>query len=312
MSKRRSRPASMAHPRYWPTWLALAVFWLVGQLPWRLLLWIGRRVGVLAWHLAKSRRHTAECNIRWCFPELDAEAQQALAKAAVISTGEALVEMAGAFCNHRIDLGKRLEIVGREHVDAVRANGQGVLLLGMHFNTIDVSSRLLGQAMHFSAVYRPNDNPVLDWLIREGRGAHMTNSLKRDDIRGIIRALKGGDAVWYAPDQDYGTEMAVYAPFFGVPAATITATARFARLGKAAVIPVAHYRLPKGRYRIEFGAPLADYPSGDDLADTTRINQIIESYVRKMPEQYLWVHRRFKHQPEGTNPYKSGTLHASQ
>lgn len=303
MSK-RSRPTSLAHPQYWSTWLLLGLFWVPGQLPWRMLLWLGRGVGHLAWRLAKSRRHIAETNIRLCFPELDPAAQQALAKAAVISTGEAMVEMAGAFFNHRIDLGKRLEIRGREHVDAARANGQGVLLLGMHFNTIDVGSRLLGKVMDFSVVYRPNDNPVLDWFIREGRGNHVKHSLDRVDIRGTVRLLKQGEAVWYAPDQDYGTEMAVYAPFFGVPAATITATGRFARMGKAVVIPVAHYRLPKGRYLIEFGAPLEDFPSGDDMADTTRINQVIERYVRKMPEQYLWVHRRFKHQADGSNPYK--------
>lgn len=304
MSKRRSRPTSMSHPQYWSTWLALSVFWLFGQLPWRILLWLGRGAGHLAWRLAKSRRQIAETNIRMCFPELSAEQQQQLAKDCVISTGEALVEMAGAFCNHRIDLGKRLEIRGREHVDATRANGQGVLLLGMHFNTIDVGSRLLGQVMDFSVVYRPNDNPVLDWFIRNGRGNHVKHSLDRVDIRSTVRLLKRGEAVWYAPDQDYGTQMAVYAPFFGVPAATITATARLTRMGKAVVIPVAHYRLPKGRYLIEFGAPLQDYPTGDDLADATRINQVIEQAVRKMPEQYLWVHRRFKHQPDGAKFYK--------
>ena len=304
MPKRRSRPTSPNHPRYWPTRVALALFWLLGQLPWNALLWLGRGVGHLAWRLAKSRSHIARTNIRLCFPELSAAEQEALAKASVISTGEALLEMAGAFCNHRIDLGKRLEIVGLEHVDKVRASGRGVLLLGMHFNTLDVGTRLLGQAMAFSAVYRPNDNPVLDRFIKEGRGHHVRHSIERSDIRTLVRLLKNGEAVWYAPDQDYGIKHAVYAPFFGVPAATITATPRLIKMSGAAVIPTAHYRLPGGRYRIEFGAPLEDYPSGDDLVDATRLNAVIEEYVRKLPEQYLWVHRRFKHQADGAKLYK--------
>ena len=120
-----------------------------------------------------------------------------------------------------------------------------------------------------------------------------------DDIRQTVRLLRQGEVVWYAPDQDYGTAHAVFVPFFGIPAATITATSRIAKMGKAAVIPCAHYRLPGGRYEIEFGAPLDGFPSGDEEADTARINQTIEHYVRKHPEQYLWVHKRFKHQPPG-------------
>jgi len=178
------------------------------------------------------------------------------------------------------------------------------MLLGMHFNSIDVGSRLLGKFFRFSVVYRPNDNPLLDHLITKGRGTWVNHSVDRNDIRQTVRLLRQGEVVWYAPDQDYGTAHAVFVPFFGVPAATITATSRIARMGKAKVIPCAHYRLPGGRYEIEFGAPLEDFPCGDDEADTARINRTIESYVRKHPEQYLWVHKRFKHWPKGRSPYK--------
>ena len=221
----------------------------------------------------------------------------------MLSTGEALTEMAGAFCNQRIDLGKRLEIIGREHVDHLLAEGKGVLLLGMHFNTIDVGSRLLGKVMRFSVVYKPNKNLVLDWLIKQGR-SEVEHYIDRDDLRGLVRHLKAGRAVWYAPDQDYGMKHAVFAPFFGVPAATITATTRIVRMSGATVVPVAHYRLPGGRYRIEFGAPFEGFPGADEQADADRINATIEHYVRKAPEQYLWVHRRFKNQPDGRNPYR--------
>jgi len=299
---KRYRPTSLAHPYWWPSWLITGLFWLIGQLPWNLLLAVGRAVGRLAWRLGGTRRRVAETNIRLCFPELSAQEQKQLSRDAVISTGEALMETIGTLSNQRIDFGKRLHIVGREHVDSALNQGQGVLLLGMHFNTLDVASRLLGSVMTFSAVYRPNTNRVLDWLIKRARG-EVEHYIDRSDLRGLVRHLKAGRAVWYAPDQDYGIRHAVFAPFFGVPAATITATSRIAKMSGAIVIPVAHYRLPGGQYRIEFGEPLDGFPSNDDLADATRINQIIEDYVRKEPAQYLWVHRRFKRQPDNQKHY---------
>lgn len=303
MGKRHDRPTALDDSRLWLTRIGLALFWLAGQLPWSLLLALGRGVGRASWWLAPSRRHVALTNLKLCFPELSEQERERLARQVLVSTGEAVLEMAGSFHNRRIDLGKRLIVTGMEHIEQARAEGQGVLLLGMHFNSIDVGSRLLGQILEFSAIYRPNDNPLIDRLITEGRGAWVENSIDRSDLRQTIRLLRAGEIVWYAPDQDYGIDYAVFVPFFGVPAATITTTSRIARLGRARVIPCAHYRLPGGRYEIEFGAPLSDFPSGDDEADTARINQVIEHYVRKHPEQYLWVHKRFKHQPDRKSPY---------
>ncbi len=304
MGKRTNRPTRLSDPRLYPSWIGVGLFWLVGQLPWNFLLATGRGLGHLAWRLAKRRSHIARTNIRLCFPELTPEEQENLARRSVVSTGEAILEMAGSFSNHRIDLDKRLVIKGMEHIEQARADGKGVLLLGMHFNSIDVGSRLLGYLMDFYAVYRPNDNRVIDRLINQGRGNYLKGNIPRSDIRQMIRLLRNGEVLWYAPDQDYGIAHAVFVPFFGIPAATITATSRIARMGKARVIPTAHYRLPGGRYQIEFGPPLENFPSGDDEADTARINQTIEHYVRKHPEQYLWVHKRFKHQPDGAHIYR--------
>ena len=304
MGKRTNRPTRLSDPRLYPSWIGVGLFWLVGQLPWNFLLATGRGLGHLAWRLAKRRSHIARTNIRLCFPELTPEEQENLARRSVVSTGEAILEMAGSFSNHRIDLDKRLVIKGMEHIERARADGKGVLLLGMHFNSLDVGSRLLGYLMDFYAVYRPNDNRVIDRLINQGRGNYLKGNVPRSDIRQMIRLLRNGEVLWYAPDQDYGIAHAVFVPFFGIPAATITATSRIARMGKARVIPTAHYRLPGGRYQIEFGPPLENFPSGDDEADTARINQTIEHYLRKHPEQYLWVHKRFKHQPDGAHIYR--------
>lgn len=299
MGKRRNRPTRLSDPRLLPTWLGASLFWLIGQLPWALLLASGRLLGKLLWRTARQRRHITCTNIRLCFPELDPAQQQALAYRCMVSTGESLMEMAGSYNNHRIDLGKRLTVEGFEHITRAREQGRGVLLLGMHFNTLDVASRLLASIIDMHAVYRPNDNPVLNRLINRGRGHYLKSNIDRKDIRGLVRLLQKGEVIWYAPDQDYGVAHAVFVPFFGIPAATITATSRIARMGKAAVIPCAHYRLPGGQYRIELGPPLEDFPCGDDEQDALRVNQTIEHYVRKLPEQYLWVHKRFKHQPPG-------------
>jgi len=304
MGKRNNRPTRLSDPRLYPSWIGVGLFWLIGQLPWRLLQAIGRGVGRLAWHLAKKRRHIAQTNIRLCFPELTPEEQDELAHRSVISTGEAILEMAGSYNNHRIDLNKNLTVIGMEHIQECQARGQGVLLLGMHFNTLDTCSRMLATLVDIHAVYRPNDNPVIDRLIDRGRRHYVRSTVDRTDIRQMLRLLRSGEIVWYAPDQDYGTAHAVFVPFFGIPAATITATSRIAKMGKAAVIPCAHYRLPGGRYQIEFGPPLENFPSGDEEADTAHINRTIEHYVRKHPEQYLWVHKRFKHQPNGAKLYR--------
>lgn len=305
MGKRNNRPTRLSDPRLYPSWIGVGLFWLIGQLPWRLLQAIGRGLGRLAWYLAKKRRHIAQTNIRLCFPELTPEEQDELAHRSVISTGEAILEMAGSYNNHRIDLNKNLTVTGMEHIEACQARCEGVLLLGMHFNTLDTCSRMLATLVDIHAVYRPNDNPVIDRLIDRGRRHYVRSTVDRTDIRQMLRLLRSGEIVWYAPDQDYGTAHALFVPFFGIPAATITATSRIAKMGKAAVIPCAHYRLPGGRYEIEFGPALEHFPGGDEAADTARINQTIEHYVRKHPEQYLWVHKRFKHQPEGRpSPYK--------
>lgn len=305
MGKRRSRPQSLHHPRYWITWMAVALFWLIGQLPWQVLLFIGRLVGAASWYLAPSRRETARTNIQICFPELSVEQQEDLARRSVISVGEGLTEMAGSYCNSRIDLSQRLTVTGEHHLRQAQASGRGIILLGSHFSTLEVAGRLLAHLCPYSAVYRPNDNPVMDWLIASGRKRYVSHYINRKDIRGLSRTLRNGGIVWYAPDQDYGRKHAVFAPFFAHPAATITATSRIAKLGNAIVMPIAYYRRAHGQYELELGAPLENFPGKDDLEDATRVNRVVEHYVRKAPEQYLWVHRRFKHQADGQpSPYQ--------
>ena len=304
-TKPRHHPA---HPRNWLLWPGVALAWLLAQLPWRGVLALGRGLGHLSWYMTPQRRHIVETNIRLCFPELDEAQQRRLSRRSMVSTGEATLEIAATYFNRYTDLSSRLEVQGLEHLEQARAEGRGVLLLGMHLNSIDVAARLLGEAVgvEFSAVYRPNDIALLDHLIRKGRSAYINQYIDRKDLRGLVRELRRGGVCWYAPDQAYKTSQAVFAPFFGVPAHTITATSRIVRLSGAMVLPIAHYRLGKGRYRLEIGPPIEGLPSGDDVKDATAVNAVVEHYVRKAPEQYLWVHRRFKRQPgTETSPYQS-------
>lgn len=266
---------------------------------------MGRLLGRFSYLLGGQRRHVARVNIALCFPELTDKQREDLVRKTLISTGEAAMEVAGSYCNRRIDLHKRTRIKGIEHLEKAKGKGKGVLLIGMHLNTLDVASRVIGEMMPLSAVYRPVKNPVVETLVSHGRGGNIEHYIDRMALRQLLRVLKAGKVVWYAPDQNYGNREAVFAPFFGVPTATITATSRIARMSSAALVPVSHFRLPGGQYEIVFGPEISNFPSGDDIEDATVINKIIENEVRKAPEQYLWVHRRFKRQPDKRSVYKS-------
>jgi len=300
MGKRNNRPTRLSDPRLYPSWIGVGLFWLIGQLPWSVLQAIGRGVGRLAWRLAKKRRHIAETNIRLCFPELSSQEQEDLAHRCVISTGEAILEMAGSYNNHRIDLNKNLTVTGMEHIHGCQAKGQGVLLLGMHFNTLDTCSRMLGSLLDMHAVYRPNDNPVIDRLIDKGRRNYIRSTVDRADLRQMLRLLRNGEVLWYAPDQDYGIAHAVFVPFFGIPAATITATSRIAKMGKAVAFPAfAHFDEKEQKYILQIMPALDNYPSGDAKKDASTLNQALEAMIKQHPEQYMWLMKWYRTRPDG-------------
>ena len=196
-------------------------------------------------------------------------------------------------------LANRCVLKGYEHVDAFMKQGQGVLLLGCHLTTLDLAGRLLTSHMDFDVLYRKDPNPLLAYKIAKARGMFANSAIPRNDTRQMIKNLRKGHVVWYAPDQDYGPKYSVFAPFFGVNAATISGTARIAEMGKVPVIPFWHYRKADGSYELVFDAPLENFPTGDDVADATRVNELIEQAIRVHPDQYLWVHRRFKTRPPG-------------
>ncbi len=305
MSKRKPRAKPYA-PSMWASWLVVAVAWLAARLPLPVLIGLGKAVGHAGYRLARSRRHITDVNLALCFPELPDAERQRLARAAFVHAGVSLAEMVLVWLNPGRSLESRFTVRGLEHLERARAAGRGVILLGAHFSCIDVVAEPVTRRVPLDVVYRENKNTVWEWLQVYGRSHFLDAVIERDDTRRILRRLKDGHVVWYAADQDYGRKHSVFAPFFGRPAATITATARLARFNGSAVVPmVQHRNLDTLTWEVRFEPALEEFPSGDDLVDAGRINAVIEAAVRRHPEQYLWAHRRFKTRPEGvSDPYR--------
>ncbi|MDH0301208.1 MULTISPECIES: lipid A biosynthesis lauroyl acyltransferase [unclassified Pseudomonas] len=294
--------SSFLHPRFWGLWLGLGLLWLVVQLPYRALLGLGRALGAVMYRVAGERRRIAARNLELCFPELSGDERQRLLKENFASTGIAFFEMAMSWWWPKARLARLAHIEGLEHLQAAQRDGEGAILMAVHFTTLEIGAALLGQAHTIDGMYREHGNPVFDFIQRRGRERHNLDSLavERDDVRGMLKLLRKGRAIWYAPDQDYGTKQSIFVPLFGIPAATVTATTKFARLGKARVIPFTQKRLEDGSgYRLVVHPPLEDFPGESEEADCLRINQWVEGVLRECPEQYLWAHRRFKSRPEG-------------
>ncbi|MBH8578957.1 LpxL/LpxP family Kdo(2)-lipid IV(A) lauroyl/palmitoleoyl acyltransferase [Bisbaumannia pacifica] len=291
---------SFAHPRYWPTWLGIGAMRLGAWLPWRLKMGLGQGIGLLAWRLARRRRHITETNLRLCFPELSEARRAELVRETFIANGIGLLETATGWCRDPEHLRHRVTFSGQEHMARVQAQGKGALILGIHFSTLDLGGALHSLFFRADAVQRPHDNPLFNRFMARARAPYFDAVLDRHDLRGVVRRLKAGHNVWYSPDQDFGREASVFAPFFGIEAATVRMTSRIARLTGAPVIPLIFHRNPDNRtYTLEYLPPLEDFPGGDEVADATRVNAVIEQAIRKHPEQYLWLHRRFKTRPEG-------------
>nr|WP_279153254.1 lipid A biosynthesis lauroyl acyltransferase [Pseudomonas mosselii] len=294
--------SSFLHPRFWGLWLGLGLLWLVAQLPYRALLGLGRALGAVMYRVAGERRRIAARNLELCFPELSGDERHYLLKENFASTGIAFFEMAMSWWWPKARLARLAHIEGIEHLQAAQREGEGAILMAVHFTTLEIGAALLGQAHTIDGMYREHGNPVFDFVQRRGRERHNLDSLavERDDVRGMLKLLRKGRAIWYAPDQDYGIKQSIFVPLFGIPAATVTATTKFARLGKARVVPFTQRRLEDGSgYRLVVHPPLADFPGETEEADCLRINQWVEGVLRECPEQYLWAHRRFKSRPEG-------------
>ena len=286
-------------PRVWPTWVLLGCVWLLVRLPLGGLCWIGARTGALVQRFGRSRRHITDVNLAACFPELDDNARKALARDSFTHTAIGALETMMVWLNPGRDLSDRISLHGAEHLRDAVALGRGVVLVGGHFTAMDIIAPKLAP-LDIDGTYRENKNPVWEWLQLRGRRRFFDGVIERENTRELLRRLKAGRAIWYAADQDYGRKHSVFAPFFGIPAATINATARLARFNRSPIVFMSHYRdLATRTWSIHFQPRIEDFPGGNDVEDAARINRILEDAIRAHPEQYLWMHRRFKTRPEG-------------
>lgn len=296
---------SFLGPKFWLTWLMLGFLKLIAHLPMRVNFAIGSGLGWLLFHLVPSRKRIADTNISLCFPELDATAREQMVRNIIKSCGISFFESAMALWGPSQRLRSCHSITGLEHLHAAKAAGKGVLLVGCHMTTMDICGRMLASHAKFDVLYRQDPNPLLAYMLVKARESFNGKSIISVETRKLVRNLRAGHIVWYAPDQDFGIKHSIFAPFFNISAATVPGTGRFAKLGNARVMTFAHYRENNGTYRINISAPWENFPSGDDVIDTTFANKMIENVIREKPDQYLWVHRRFKTRPAGEAvPYK--------
>ncbi len=267
---------------------------LIGRLPYPVINFLGSGIGQLL-YLVKSRRKIVEANLHYCFPNMSESEQAKLCRAHFKSLGIGFIELTVAWYKPFKDLEKYHEIRGLEHYEKAKATDRGILFLGYHITSLELAGALMSKYLDFAAFYRPNKNQALDYHIQKGRN-NRTQTLGRNDIRTIGKWLKSGNNIWFMPDQDMGTKSTVFAPFYGKPMATLNSPIRIAKLGNAIVLPVSYHK-ENGKMIVEV-LPEIEF-SGDDIADCTLMNQVLENCVNKGREQYYWVHRRFKTLPEG-------------
>ena len=305
-SLKSDRLSDFLSPRYWPTWLGFGVIWLAAQLPFPAQMQVGKALGWLSFHFARERRHICQTNIALCFPELSQEQQRLLVRDTFTSNGIGVMEVGLAWCRKPQSFRNRVSVSGLENLQRAAEGGKGVLLVCAHFTTLEFAGCLLSLFHKMDVTYRPHKNPLFETLMYRARQRWYGAVIERGDVRAALRSLQQGHTLWYAPDQDYGRKHSVFAKFFGVEAATITATGRFASFNASEVVFFSHYRsADDSGYHLEFSKALEQYPCGEETEDAQRINDVIEQAIRKHPEQYLWLHKRFKTQPVGvTSPYK--------
>lgn len=292
------------HPLYWPLWTGMGLLRLLILLPWSVQLALGRLLGKVAIAFVPSRRHIVEVNLRLSFPHLSEREIKRLASDHYEALGIGLFETCHAWWGP-VERLPKYQITGAEHLEKARARGKGVILFTAHFTTLEICGRLFAAKFPMGGLYRDPDNPVVARAMHRGRIDKMTAAVRMDDLRGFIRALKHKHTMWYAPDQGRKSNFSRLLPFFGVLAVTNTATSRIVKMTGAAVVPFFPRRLADGTYLLDIQPALENFPTDDANADAIRTNQMIEEAVRKAPEQYFWVHRRFKRRGKGqVNVYK--------
>lgn len=276
---------------------------LLARLPWSWQRALGRWLGAVLRVSLRERRDIATRNLELCFPQLDADARARLLREHFAAIGIGVFEFARAWWGSVEPLRHGLVVEGLEHMETARAGGRGVIVVSGHFTTLEVCGRLMCDYAPLAGMYRRHAQPAMEWAVRRGRARYAAAMFPKQDVRGAVRHLKRGGLLWYAPDQDPSRGDSVFVPFFEQAAHSLTSTHQLARLSGAAVMFYQHTRRDDGGYTLKLWPASARFPSADAVADTAQVMAAIETMARSAPAQYLWIHRRFKRQPEGGSPY---------
>lgn len=288
-------------PRYWPTWAGLSLLAVSRYLPARLRAGIGTVLGELYFRISSKRRQIAQINIDLCFSQLPAGARRRLVRRHFHALSQCLLDLGWLWWASPKSMDRRIQVAGFEHYATQRAQGKNLILLTCHTTALDVGGVMLSRQDPYVALFKPVKNALIDWFVARSRTRFDARVFPRSGgLLPLVKAVKQGAVMYYLPDEDLGLDDAVFAPFFGVPAATLTTLGRLARLCDAVVLPCFARLLPRGRgYEVRLGPPLERFPSGDALTDATRMNREIEQGIEAMPEQYMWTFKRFKTRPHG-------------
>ena len=292
------------HPKFYPTWILILLMRIGVFIPFQFQVILGKAIGKLIYPFMKKLRETAYSNISNCFPEKKQPQVTLLVKQHFDAIGISLFETANAYYGSDRKIKKLLSINNKHFFsDALKDEG-GIILLCSHFMPLMLGSRALLLENTIANIYRPQNNKLFDKVMVKGYKKNGAVMIKSKDTRSILKAIKNSLPIWYAPDQDLGINNSVFAPLFGIETATASATARLAKNNNTRVIPYSFIRTKHG-YEMSFDKPIKNYPSNDPIKDATTTNKILENQIIKAPEQYLWIHRRFKTRPDGQeNFYK--------
>ncbi len=280
--------------------LGLGVLWLLQWLPLPVLAALGNVLGLLAYALAHKRRRIALVNLGLCFPQWSEAERRRIARRHFQALSRSVLEHGVLWWGSKERIQRLVRVEGVENLDAAR--DRPVIALAPHFVGLDIGGVRLTTEWSGCTIYRRQSNSLTDSMLLRGRSRFMPQRLilRSDGVRPVVRAMREGLPLHYSPDQDFGPRDSIFVPFFGVPAATVTGASRIARLAGAVIVPVVTRQLPgSGGYVVTFYPAWRDFPSGDEARDTRRVNEFIEERALEMPEQYLWVHRRFKTRPPG-------------
>ena len=285
--------------------IGLGFIWLLHFLPRVVLAPVGDALGMLLYALAGSRRRVVLTNLKLCFPDLDERARRALARRHFRAFARSVVDHGVLWWGSKARIQRMVQIEGLEHWRAVA--DRPVIWLAPHFVGLDMGGSRIITQWRAASMYSQQKDPVFDGILLHGRTRFVTPVLfaRQSGVRAVVRTLRERIPFYYLPDMDLGARDSIFVPFFGVPAATVTGLARLAQLGRAVVVPAVTYQRPAGAgYTLRFFPAWEGFPSDDVAADTRRMNAFIEERVREMPEQYYWLHKRFKTRPAGEpSPY---------